>query len=99
MSANEPSRQRAVHVLVAGRVQGVGYRAWCADRARELGLSGWVRNLRSGEVEAVFSGETGSVDAMLAVALDGPGWARVSEVKVLGEAGIVTNGFDVRPTG
>ena len=99
MTADGESGLRGVHVLVSGRVQGVGYRAWCADRARALGLSGWVRNLRSGEVEAVFCGDAAAVDAMLAAAFEGPGWARVSDVKVLGEAGIVTGGFEVRATG
>ena len=41
-------------VVVEGRVQGVGYRAWCADAAVSRGLSGWVRNRKTGAVEAVF---------------------------------------------
>ena len=50
---------QAVHVLIMGRVQGVGYRAWVAREANAAGLSGWVRNLSSGDVEAVFSGPPG----------------------------------------
>ncbi|MEI2384110.1 acylphosphatase [Breoghania sp. JC706] len=99
MNRNGAGGQRSVHVLISGRVQGVGYRAWCADRAQALGLSGWVRNLRSGEVEAVFSGDAAAVEEMLSAAFEGPGWARVSDVKVLGEAGIVAGGFEVRATG
>lgn len=89
---------RAAHVLITGRVQGVGYRAWCAEAARAMGLSGWVRNLRSGEVEAVFSGRAEAVDAMLAAARDGPDWAQVAGVTVLGEAETIEGGFEVLPT-
>ena len=48
---------RTVHVMISGRVQGVGYRAWTAREAERRGLSGWVCNRRDGSVEAVFSGE------------------------------------------
>ena len=44
------------HVMVRGRVQGVGYRAFVEETALRLGLEGWVRNRRDGSVEAVFSG-------------------------------------------
>ncbi|MDJ0929916.1 acylphosphatase [Breoghania sp.] len=95
MNANDEPEMRAVHVLISGRVQGAGYRAWCADKARALELFGWVRNLRSGEVEAVFSGRSESVEAMLAAAFEGPGWARVFGVRMLGEAGLVGGAFEV----
>jgi acylphosphatase len=73
---------RAVHVHISGRVQGVGYRAWTADEARRRKLSGWVRNLKSGEVEAVFSGPHADVDDMIAVCRRGPKLARVDRVAV-----------------
>ncbi len=44
------------YVLIRGRVQGVGYRAWIEVTALERGLQGWVRNRRDGSVEALFSG-------------------------------------------
>ncbi|AXS40843.1 acylphosphatase [Breoghania sp. L-A4] len=75
---------RAVHVLVSGRVQGVGYRAWCARAASAHGLSGWVRNCSSGDVEAVFSGAPDAVEKMLEACKAGPDWARVVELRVLG---------------
>ncbi|MEX6507665.1 acylphosphatase [Jiella sp. M17.18] len=91
--------RKSVHVEVSGRVQGVGYRAWCEAEAKRLGLSGWVRNRRSGTVEAVFSGEADAVDAMLATAHEGPRAARVEAVTVLGDAEPVEGRMTVRPTG
>ena len=43
------------HVFVSGRVQGVWFRAWTEQQARQLGLSGWVRNLNDGRVEVVIA--------------------------------------------
>jgi acylphosphatase len=72
----------AVHVRITGRVQGVGYRAWTVDEARRRGLSGWVRNLADGDVEAVFSGPKADVEAMIAACKRGPSLARVGHVMV-----------------
>lgn len=71
---------RVVHVTVRGRVQGVGYRAWCARTAQERGLQGWVRNRRSGAVEAVIAGELAAVDAMIDACRSGPPGARVDDL-------------------
>lgn len=68
------------HVSVRGRVQGVGYRAWTADEARQRGLEGWVRNRRDGSVEAVLSGAENIVADMLAACRRGPSSARVDAV-------------------
>ena len=54
-----------VHVSVEGRVQGVGYRMWTEVTARDMGLTGWVRNRRDGSVEMVLSGPTDIVAQML----------------------------------
>lgn len=70
------------HITVRGRVQGVGYRAWTADQARARGLEGWVRNRRDGSVEAVISGDSESLDAMIAACRRGPSMARVADVVV-----------------
>jgi acylphosphatase len=73
---------RRVHVSVTGRVQGVFFRATCIERARELRLTGWVRNALDGGVEAEFEGEPEAVEAMLDWCRRGPPMARVDEVEV-----------------
>ena len=70
----------AVRVVVEGRVQGVGYRAWMTRRAGALGLFGWVRNRSDGTVEAVVAGSVAAVGAMLADCRVGPPAASVSRV-------------------
>lgn len=71
---------KAVHVIVSGRVHGVGFRAWTAEEARPLSVTGWVRNLRDGTVEAVFCGTEDSVDEMVDRVKVGPLGARVEQV-------------------
>lgn len=66
-----------VHVMVRGRVQGVGYRAWVEDQAIMNGLEGWVRNRTDGSVEALFEGPSDDVAAMVAACRKGPPAARV----------------------
>lgn len=68
------------HVVVRGRVQGVGYRAFVEDEAHQRGLRGWVRNRRDGSVEAVFSGPRDDVEAVVEACRRGPFSARVSEI-------------------
>jgi acylphosphatase len=67
-------------VVIRGRVQGVGYRAWVEHQAVRLGLQGWVRNRRDGRVEAVFEGEMSVVANMVASCRQGPASARVDGV-------------------
>lgn len=68
-------------VLVRGRVQGVGFRAWVAQTAVARGLAGWVRNRRDGSVEAVFVGPVDAVSAMIEACGQGPLIARVTSVE------------------
>lgn len=68
-------------VIVTGRVQGVGYRAWVDHRARAHGLEGWVRNRRDGSVEALFSGPADVVSEMVAQCRRGPSSSRVESVQ------------------
>lgn len=67
-------------VMICGRVQGVGYRAWVDQQSRRLGLNGWVRNRRDGSVEAVFEGEEKIVADMIAACRKGPVSSRVDHV-------------------
>jgi acylphosphatase len=89
---------RAVRAIISGRVQGVGYRAFVADEALRLGLSGWVRNRRDGTVEAVFSGDEAAVEEVLAHCRKGPRHAVVGEVKVSAYAGPTLTRFTKLPT-
>ncbi|MFA4958155.1 MAG: acylphosphatase [Candidatus Methanoperedens sp.] len=73
------------HVLVSGKVQGVFFRSSTKDKAEELGLSGWVRNLSDGHVEAVFEGEKEDIDMMLKWCRKGPEYARVTGVEIFVE--------------
>ncbi|TAK41458.1 MAG: acylphosphatase [Betaproteobacteria bacterium] len=69
-----------LHLSIAGRVQGVGYRESLRAEALRLGVSGWVRNRRDGSVEAVLQGPHEAVDAALAWARRGPPAARVAQL-------------------
>jgi len=68
------------HLVIRGRVQGVGYRAWTEYTALGHDLEGWVRNRRDGSVEAVFAGAPAVVAAMVDACRRGPPGARVEAV-------------------
>jgi acylphosphatase len=65
------------HLIIRGRVQGVGYRAWTEHAALQRGLEGWVRNRADGAVEAVFAGPAMVVEGMLEACWRGPPGAQV----------------------
>ncbi|HKI97927.1 MAG TPA: acylphosphatase [bacterium] len=71
-----------VHILVTGRVQGVGYRHFTLQQARRLGITGWVRNLPGGEVEVLASLPPGTRERFLAALRRGPPMAEVDGVAV-----------------
>lgn len=62
--------------------QGVWFRAWTHENAQEFGLSGWVRNLSDGSVEAVVSGTSEAVEALITALHEGPPAAEVEDVRV-----------------
>ena len=92
------------HVVVHGKVQGVGFRHFVDHHARQRNLSGWVRNRRDGTVEAIFAGPRKSVEGMIGVCRVGPpagnvervdqGDATDAELNVRG----ASEGFTVLPT-
>jgi acylphosphatase len=69
-----------LQVMIRGRVQGVGYRAWVEYQAVTCGLEGWVRNRRDGSVEALFAGTPKHVADMVALCRHGPPSSRVDSV-------------------
>lgn len=76
------SPERAVEVRVTGLVQGVFFRAGCADRAADLGVSGWVGNQPDGTVAGHFEGDPRAVEALVDWCRTGPPRARVEGVRV-----------------
>ena len=93
MDAAAGTQVVARHLLVEGRVQGVGYRAWAASTMRRLGLAGWVRNLADRRVEIVAEGPADAVGAFERLCHDGPRSARVARIvatmqPVAGRAGV-----------
>ncbi|MBD2302972.1 MULTISPECIES: acylphosphatase [Nostocales] len=84
------------HVLISGRVQGVGYRYATVDTASQLGLTGWVRNLPDGRVEAVFEGVREVVEEMIRWCYSGPPAAVVQGVVTEYEEPEGLRGFEVK---
>jgi len=87
---------RRVRVVGSGRVQGVGYRYTMRMVARELGASGWVRNLRDGRVEAEVEGTPDQIDDVLAWMAEGPPGGQVDRAEVTDIAPTGDAGFEVR---
>jgi acylphosphatase len=83
------------HVVVHGRVQGVGFRYALARAADTRGVAGWARNRADGTVEAVFEGEPEAVESLLRLSNEGPRGAAVDRVEVLEEEPERLTRFDV----
>jgi acylphosphatase len=86
----------ARRVRLTGRVQGVFFRAWTRDQARELGVSGWVRNAPDGSVEAHVEGDAAAVGQLVERLHHGPPSARVDDVQVEDVAAEGSDRFEVR---
>ena len=92
---------QTVHVVVTGRVQGVGFRDSLRAQALRSGVRGWVRNRRDGSLEALFQGDAAAVEALLAWTRRGPPAARVDDVEVrpvTGDLDRPYEGFDWLPS-
>ena len=86
------------HLVISGRVQGVGFRFYMERKARDLGITGWVRNRRDGSVESLVHGDPSAVETIIEWARRGPSSAVVAEVRVSDGEGEFDR-FEVRPTG
>ena len=75
-------RRVRAHVWVQGRVQAVGFRAYVEYSARQIGVTGWVRNVGYDTVEAVVEGERAKVERFIEMMKEGPRGSRVDESKV-----------------
>lgn len=74
-----------VHVFVSGRVQGIFFRSETQEEAMKHSVTGWVRNLPDGRVEAVFEGEKDRVDKLVEFCKQGPSGARITNIEVISE--------------
>jgi acylphosphatase len=83
------------HVVVHGRVQGVGFRYTLAQAAATRGVGGWARNRADGSVEAVFEGDPEAVDSLVRLSAEGPRGAEVERVEAFDEAPEGLTRFDV----
>ena len=70
------------HIIITGRVQGVGYRYFTIRRAEQLGLKGWVKNLYNGVVETEVEGDKSDIKTLIEYLWQGPSLSRVTDVKV-----------------
>ena len=73
-------KQRQIVAFANGRVQGVGYRAFCADEATLLGVTGYAKNLSDGRVEVVAEGDESSLRQFVERMREGPRWSRLEDV-------------------
>lgn len=73
---------RRVHLKISGRVQGVFYRATTQEEAQRRGLTGWVRNMPGGHVEAEVQGSPDAVDELIEECRSGPPMAKVDDIEV-----------------
>jgi acylphosphatase len=89
-----------MHILVEGRVQGVGFRYFVQAQANQLGLTGWVRNLEDGRVEILAEGEKKDILELLDRVRTGPRGSIISEIKFdWAEAAGNRKYFMIAPTG
>ena len=89
-----------IHLLISGKVQGVGFRAYVKKKADQLGVNGWVRNLNDGKVEVYAEAAKGALDLFDVKISTGPASSQVSKVERLEVKGKdVVEGFYIKPDG
>lgn len=86
---------KTVHLLIKGRVQGVFYRASAKEKALNAGLTGWVRNTKSGDVEILATGTESDLNQFINWCKTGPSKARVEEVTVTDNPFISFETFEI----
>ncbi|WP_424357956.1 acylphosphatase [Methanocella sp. MCL-LM] len=87
---------KAVDVLISGRVQKVGYRAFTRKNALLLGIKGYVENMPDGKVHAVIEGDDHQIDKLLELIRQGPVGSQVRDVKVAEIEKAGYQGFEIR---
>jgi len=96
MNDAAPEHKR-IHAIVSGRVQGVSFRYYTVQIARQLRLTGWVRNRSDGTVEAVAEGEVSAIERLITFLHQGPPAARVDDVQIEWQAPLSDfDSFEVR---
>ena len=86
---------KTIHLLIKGRVQGVFYRASAKEKALKAGLTGWVRNTNSGDVEILVTGTESDLSQFINWCKTGPSKARVEEVTVTDNPFISFETFEI----
>ena len=81
----KPDAIKRYRVIVSGRVQGVCFRYYTEEKARELSIKGWVRNLYSREVEALVEGKDADAQKMISWIKHGPPMAHVTGIRIVEE--------------
>jgi acylphosphatase len=88
----------SLRLRIEGHVQAVGYRNFMIEEARKLGVDGWVRNRSDGSVEALVSGETKAVEALIAACARGPEGTRIKHIDMETVETPAEKGFSRRPS-
>jgi len=73
---------KKIHIVITGKVQGVGFRYWLYQKSNERNIYGWVKNKISGEVEAVLIGDCKNVDEILELCKQSPLSSKVTNIKI-----------------
>lgn len=84
--------KKNVHITINGKVQGIWFRANTKQKAEQLGITGWVKNIPNGSVEAIFEGEENCIKEMIDWCQHGPPQAKVENIEIKEQS--ITNGFD-----